>query len=87
MRKYQPIWEALKRDKKASIVAPIESHKRIIKAVIKEKNIDEGYKLLLAEEGYKATLTNSPPNEKNKKVLSFSLVVTLKISCIGAHNL
>lgn len=42
MRQYQPIWLALKQDFKIThkIEAPPELHKRIKKAVIKEKDLD-----------------------------------------------
>lgn len=51
MRKYQPIWDRLKRDLTASLAASPAMHKRIIKAVIKEKNRDLGWKLLTSEKG------------------------------------
>ena len=50
MRKHQPIWDRLKRDLTASLSASPAMHKRIIKAVIKEKNRDLGWKLLTSEE-------------------------------------
>lgn len=55
MRKYQPIWETLKKtlEEKGIGVCSIAAHKalhpRIIKAVSREKNIDIGYKLLSTE--------------------------------------
>jgi len=56
MRQYEPIWNRLKslpkdeaKTKGVSITAPAQLHRRIIKAVIKEKDIDLGYKLLLKE--------------------------------------
>lgn len=51
MRKYQPIWERIKRDKTAQIAAKPELHNRIITAVTKEKYKDIGWKLLLSEDG------------------------------------
>jgi hypothetical protein len=45
MRKYEPIWIKLKQKGVASITAHPLLHKRIIKAVIKEKWLDIGYKL------------------------------------------
>lgn len=44
-RAYQPIWEKLKADGKVSITANRLLHPRIIKAVIKEKWMDIGYKM------------------------------------------
>ena len=58
MRKYQPIWEAVKNSDKhtVSLAAPISTHRRIIKAVRKEKCNDAGWQLLLSEEGKKYKL-------------------------------
>lgn len=46
-RLYQPIWEQLKREGKVSITANRRLHPRIIKAVIKEKWLDLGYKIAI----------------------------------------
>lgn len=58
MRKYQLIWEAVKNSKyqRASVAAELSMHKRIIKAVTKEKSKDLGWKLLMAEQGKKYAL-------------------------------
>lgn len=86
MRHYQPIWEAIKKKNHASLVAPVSSHKRIIKAVIKEKNKDEGYKLLLSEKCLRATLIISyDPN--NKDLLMFSLAIKILPKYIGVNDL
>jgi hypothetical protein len=55
MRKYEPIWEAIKANtnSSASLAAPIESHARIINAVRKEKAKDLGWKLQQSELGKK----------------------------------
>lgn len=53
MRKYQAIWEAIKENGKASLIAEASLHERIVHAVRKEKNIDLGWKLLSAELGKK----------------------------------
>ena len=45
MRKYEPIWLKLKKVGSASIAAHPLLHARIIKAVVKEKWLDEGFKL------------------------------------------
>ena len=57
-RKYQDIWEALKATGTCSIAAPRPLHARILKAVVKEKYNDLGYKVLLAETSQKATVTH-----------------------------
>lgn len=48
-RVYQPIWETLKINKTVSLVASPAAHRRIIKAVGKERDHDIGYKLMIAE--------------------------------------
>lgn len=55
-RQYAPIWEALKNNYTVAIVAPIPLHARIIKAVIKEKFMDDGYKFLKSEQGLRTFL-------------------------------
>lgn len=45
MREYEPIWNELKQKKRASISASRALHKRIIKAVTKEKWMDTAFKL------------------------------------------
>lgn len=51
MRHYEPIWLAIKKDFKASLKADPKLHARIKKAVMKEKNKDEGFRLLASEQG------------------------------------
>lgn len=48
-RKYEPIWEKIKRDGFCKIAAPKPLHARIIKAVVKEKYNDTAFKFLAAE--------------------------------------
>jgi hypothetical protein len=54
-RKYYPIWERLKKEKQVSIAVPRPLHARVIKAVIKEKWMDVGYKIQIQPK--KATLS------------------------------
>lgn len=54
--RYQPIWDTLKEKRHAKLVAPAVLHKRIIKAVIKRKDVDVGYKFLCAEQFKKARI-------------------------------
>ena len=51
MRKYEPIWIELKKNKVAAIKATPQLHSRIRKAVIKEKDKDVGFKLTEADKG------------------------------------
>lgn len=44
MRMYQPIWERLKADKFVQIACSPTAHKRIRKAVFKERGLDLAYK-------------------------------------------
>ena len=66
MREYQPIWLKLKMQGSASIAAHPLLHARIIKAVVKEKWLDTGFKyesmpyrhiLTHTKEGAKITFT------------------------------
>ena len=58
MRKYQPIWEALKKNKNQKtgehsvvIATPLQLHDRTINGVLKEKNKDLGFKFESSEAG------------------------------------
>lgn len=44
LRQYQPIWHALKKHKIVSVRSPRHLHKRLIKAVVKEKWQDNEFK-------------------------------------------
>jgi hypothetical protein len=78
MRMYENIWISLKRlDPKdaatrgVSITAPKYFHKRILKAVKKEKNNDMAFKLFLGDKV--ATLAHT----RNGSILSFKLYYSL----------
>ena len=43
-RQYEPIWSALKKHKTITVSSPVHLHKRLIKAVIKEKWLDTSFK-------------------------------------------
>lgn len=70
MRTYAPIWSRLKKEMKVSVTANRVLHGRIIKAVIKEKWSDLGYKILIEPKiavlGYKI----------NHSVITFTLTIT-----------
>lgn len=57
MRKYQPIWEALKKEDpktgvhSVALASPEQLHRRIINGVLKEKNKDLGFKYESSEAG------------------------------------
>ena len=83
MRQYEPIWEKLKslplidaKLKGVSITAPAALHKRIIKAVKKEKWMDFGYKMMLKElDDREATLSYS----RKASILTFKLRFSIGI--------
>ena len=70
MRKYQPIWNAIKKDNTASLVADTKLHARIINAVRKEKARDLGWKLILSEQGKKYKMEETIEG----KMITFYLV-------------
>ena len=80
VRKYQRIWEELKLTKKASIVAPVETHTKIINAVRKEKTKDLGWKLILGEQSIRYRMLDT----SNDKILTFILK---DISPVNSDNL
>lgn len=83
MRYYQPIWENLKalsiqdaKEKGVKITAPAALHKRIIKAVKKEKWMDIGYKMMLKEiDDREATLLYT----RSGSILTFKLRFSIGI--------
>lgn len=69
MRKYQPIWEAIKKDNTVSLVAPVEKQERIIRAVRKEKVNDNVWKLLNSEQNKRYKLKETIEGS----IITFSL--------------
>lgn len=67
MRKYYPIWKQLKESKthRVAVVHPAHLHARIIKAVLKERTNDTGFRLELAEENKSAKIFTESIPEKN----------------------
>jgi hypothetical protein len=72
-RKYQPIWEALKSKRKCTIAAPKPLHKRIIKAVVKEKYQDLGYRFELEELEKSARISYT----QKESMLEFKLTLSV----------
>lgn len=56
MRHYEPIWLVLKQKGTVKVVVPKCLHRRTIKAVMKEKNMDGGYKFMLSENSQRCRL-------------------------------
>lgn len=77
-RMYQPAWENLKvsKTKSIEIVAHPKLHARIYKAVIKEKDMDILYKLELADDCKKATLSH----KSKGNILSISIRFSIGLS-------
>jgi hypothetical protein len=69
-RKYHPIWQAIKVYNYASVAADPALHKRIAKAVRKEKCNDKGWSLLQLEDGKKWRLDRLSKGS----LLTFTLV-------------
>ena len=82
MRQYQPIWEQIKKARTATLIAPIVAHKKIIKAVCKEKYQDMGWKLLCAEKEVRFELDIVVELHANNEVgsVTFTLVDVSGIS-------
>jgi len=77
MRKYQAAWNQLKNNPEEDLVISAHPayHRRIYKAIVKEKNIDEIFHLLLAEDGKKSTL--SKEHKGNALIIKLTISVAL----------
>ena len=71
MRQYQPIWEQIKSTLSCDISAHRAHHLRIIKAVVKEKDMDIPYKLERLELHSRAILTS----KRVGAVIKFTLTI------------
>lgn len=80
LRQYAPIWITLKKSGYCRIAAPRGVHKRIIKAVSKEKYGDVGYKYELYEIAKRAELEV----KRSNSMIEFKL---LKIDIVRAEDL
>lgn len=58
MRRYQPIWEALKVHRHLQVECAKSNQRRLIKAVIKEKDMDKEYKIIAHCRLYSKKLDN-----------------------------
>lgn len=72
---YTPLWEAIKAStkspKQVSIAANRALHPRIIKAIIKRKWLDLGFKIMLSDTEQKAILYNVRDGSKLTFILEF----------------
>jgi hypothetical protein len=80
MRKYQTAWNQLKNNPNEPLVISAHPayHRRIYKAIIKEKNIDTIHHLLISEEGKESRLS--------RKSAGNALTVTLTIQ-VALHGI
>jgi len=62
MRTYEPAWLELKKKGKVRLAVPRALHARVLKAVIKEKDMDVGYKLEMLESKIKMRITHKREN-------------------------
>lgn len=77
MRIYQPIWDTLKEKKKIVLIDSKSRHKRIVKAVKKERTMDSSFRLDCDITGKKVILKNV--SEGNK----LTLYLTTKVAGIN----
>lgn len=77
MRKYESIWIKLKKEKQVSLTANRLLHPRIIKAVIKEKWGDVGYKVQIEPAHARLSYTIK------HSVLTFYLYLTITYMTSG----
>ena len=76
MRKYERIWDTIKKDLEISLKAPVSSHQRIIQAVRKERSNDDAWNFLRVEAGKRYLLDYKIKG----KVITFSLVDNTPLS-------
>jgi hypothetical protein len=81
MRYYEPLWVKIKQDKVVAITASRKMHPRIVKAVIKEKYGDLGFKMEISPSH--AILTHS----RKHSVLTFTLTIHTHLSNITENML
>lgn len=77
MRKYQAAWNQLRDNPTQALVISAHPayHRRIYKAIIKEKDIDTVFKLAMAEQGKESKL--SKVSEGNALIITLNIGVAL----------
>lgn len=76
MRRYQPIWERIKKSGVCKVSVPAPLQERVIKAVKKEKDIDAAYQFLLSEDCKRARLQIT----RTQSLVEFKLIVSIGLS-------
>jgi len=79
MRKYQSIWIRIKRDGICTLAAPPSLHRRIRKAVCKEKYKDTGFKIEWDIEGYEQPVLESCTDAENPNIMIFKLLKPITV--------
>jgi hypothetical protein len=85
-RKYHPIWSALKSpttNHTCALMAHSSLHARIIKAVIKEKWMDDGFKLLASSQRKSYKLVHSVSGKR----LEFRLIEYTNLQNLNSQEL
>ena len=82
MRKYQQIWEDIKSKGSCTIAAPREYHRRIIKAVMKERTEDTVYRVELEMKKHFARLTYKQDGSKIKFTVTVYPSIEEKIGAL-----
>jgi hypothetical protein len=77
-RKYYPIWDTLKAKHKVVLAVPKQEQQRVKKGVLKEKDNDLGYKILLAENSQRAKLKVSCIQNRVTIELMLTKIIGLK---------
>lgn len=83
MRKYEPAWNQLKKQKILRITAAAHLHPRIYKAIRKEKDLDTIYKYELSESGEKAILSS----QSSGLILVIHMRVVTSLKSLNSSNL
>lgn len=81
-RLYSNIWNELKKNNTCSVAAHPLLHRRIIKAVRKEKDIDIGFKLIKSEELQRARMHYRCESSR----ITFWLKYHFDFSCVIKSN-
>lgn len=71
MSQYEGIWQELKTNKTVSLTANRFFHARIVKATIKRKGLDLGYKMQLADRNMYAVLEHTT----RESIITFTLKI------------
>lgn len=80
MREYEPLWIKLKQNGIAKVAVPRPLHRRVIKAVKKEKYMDIGFKILCDKK--QAVLSHTREHSMIIFKLTYNLVGTITVDDI-----